>query len=236
MPIRKPILAGEKFFRLTVISNAPSRKGSSGFPIYSVTVRCDCGNELIVPEYKLRAKHTKSCGCLQVEKARQNLPPSTHGQSASSRTTEYVIWSGIKQRCNPKNKEIFKNYAGKNIKVCERWNKFENFFSDMGKRPGDEYSVERLDNNKDYMPSNCYWADWETQARNRSNNRNVTIDNEVMCISQAVRILNTHESKIVRMVKKLGITHQEAVNLLLLKPRPVNMKQFKEALKRKHEC
>lgn len=239
MPTRKPIAVGEKFFRLTVISNAPNRKGSSGANgsiIYCVQVRCDCGNILIVPEYKLRAKHTKSCGCLQVEKAKDNLPASTHGHSArrngKALTFEYKAWMGMKQRCNRKYGEWFKHYGARGIKVCDRWfNSFENFLADMGPHPGEGFSIDRINANGNYEPSNCRWANWEEQARNRRNNRNVIVNNVTMCVSQAVMILNTHQSKVCRMVNKLNITYQKAIDLLMLNPRPVNMRQFKAILK-----
>lgn len=235
MPRRKPILAGEKFFRLTVISNAPDKKGSSGYPIYSVNVLCDCGNTLIVPEYKLRAKHTKSCGCLQIEKAHINLPKPTHGHSSRTKgktlTLEYKAWCGMKQRCEIKHGFIFKHYGARGIKVCDRWlNSFENFLSDMGAHPGEGFTLDRIDANGNYEPSNCRWADWNTQARNRRNNRNVIINGIEMCVSQAVKIIDTHESKVIRMVRKLNISHQKAIDLLLLNPRPVNMRQFKKIL------
>jgi len=228
LAVRKPIEIGSKFFRLTVIGEAPWRKRSSGYPIYSVYARCDCGNLIVVPEYKLRAKHTKSCGCLQQEKAILNLPPPKHQKT---RTAEYNSWQSMKQRCYYKNCSAYKNYGARGILVCERWlNSFDNFLLDMGLRPAEGFTLERRDTNKHYDPDNCYWADWYEQAQNRRNNRNVVVNETVMCVSQAVKVIGTHESKIIRMVKKLGITHQKAIDLLMMNPRPVNMRQFKQIL------
>lgn len=236
MPTRKPIPPGEKFFRLTVISDAPSKKSSTDFPIYCVWAQCECGNKLIVAEYKLRAKHTKSCGCFQVEKARKNLPPPKHGYATGnpkSFTLEYKAWLSMKNRCGLKEGHAaFKHYGGKGITICERWNDFENFFADMGKHPGEGYSLDRINSNGNYEFSNCRWADYETQTRNRNIAKNVTINGVEMCIAQAVKVLNTHESKICKMVKKLNITHQQAVDLLMIVPRPVNIRQFKEILEK----
>ena len=228
MPSRNPIQPGENFFRLTVISEAPSRKGSSGYPIYNVNVICDCGNTLIVAEYKLRAKHTKSCGCFQVEKARKNLPLPTHSKSKSS---EYNSWQAIKARCLKHNHPFYKYYGGRGIKVCDRWlASFENFYEDMGPRPFEGYTVDRIDVNGNYCKENCKWSSYEDQHRNRSNNKNVIINGIKMCASEACKFLNVHESKLVRMVKALNIDHQKAVDLLMLNPRPVNMKQFRKIL------
>lgn len=71
------------------------------------------------------------------------------------------------QRCiNPKY-QTYNHYGGRGIKVCGRWNKFENFYIDMGKRPTNNLSLERINNNKGYSPDNCIWADWTSQGRNK---------------------------------------------------------------------
>lgn len=93
--------------------------------------------------------------------------------------SEYFAWKSSQRRClNPKCPE-YKNYGGRGIKVCERWlgaNGFDNFMEDMGKRPGDEYSLDRIDVNGNYCPENCRWADKYTQDNNKRTNRYVTIN------------------------------------------------------------
>lgn len=89
----------------------------------------------------------------------------THGLTKS---VEYRTWRSMKERCyNPNNKK-YKDYGGRGIKVCDRWlNNFENFHADMGPRPSKEYSLDRIDNNGDYMPTNCKWATIIEQRRNQ---------------------------------------------------------------------
>lgn len=96
-----------------------------------------------------------------------------HGQANRKRTTpEYSAWLHMKDRClNPKNK-MFSNYGGRGISVCERWiNSFQFFFEDMGKKPTSKHSIDRIDNDGNYEPSNCRWATYKTQLRNNRRNR-----------------------------------------------------------------
>ncbi len=146
--------------RLTVLKVLPAtrRKGR-------LLCACACGAEKVIRKDHFLSEETTSCGCVQKERASQSN--STHGMSNSH---EFAIWSGMIQRCtNPLNK-AFKNYGGRGINVCDRWkSSYENFFSDMGRRPGPNYSIERVDNDRGYEPSNCIWATASQQAKNRRN-------------------------------------------------------------------
>lgn len=131
--------------------------------------RCDCGNEVKVWASQLASGGTKSCGCLKKDRdilwGKKDKNRQTHGMHG---TPEYGAWTGMKQRCyNPKNK-YYKDYGGRNIKVCKRWlNSFENFYTDMGPRPDNQHSLDRINNDGNYKPNNCRWADWFVQANNR---------------------------------------------------------------------
>lgn len=128
---------------------------------------CKCGNITNVRSCSLISGHTKSCGCLHIEKSRE--VNKSHGKS---KTVEYKTWTAIRARCSNPSIPDYQLYGARGIKVCERWNNsFENFFLDMGLKPSKKHSIDRIDVNGDYCPENCRWATEETQSRNKRNNR-----------------------------------------------------------------
>jgi hypothetical protein len=109
----------------------------------------------------------------------KNCPTYKHGKI---KTSEYKIWSGIKQRCLNIKCSHYKHYGGRGITICDRWiNSFENFYEDMGQRPNSDYSIDRIDNNGNYCKENCRWATELQQKRNMRTN--IVYNNE--CASQA---------------------------------------------------
>jgi hypothetical protein len=89
-----------------------------------------------------------------------------HGHAVGSGTPTYVSWQTMRRRCVDENHPAYKYYGGKGVSVCERWSVFDNFLSDMGERPIG-HTIDRINSDGNYEPSNCRWADWKTQAANR---------------------------------------------------------------------
>jgi hypothetical protein len=81
----------------------------------------------------------------------------------------YSTWVNVKTRCNNPKSTSYNYYGARGVKVCERWNNFALFLEDMGEKPSPRHSLDRIDVNGDYEPSNCRWTDWHTQAANRRN-------------------------------------------------------------------
>lgn len=98
------------------------------------------------------------------------------------------------QRCTNPKTENYSDYGGRGIVVCERWNTFENFYADMGDKPGEEYTIERRNVNGNYEPNNCYWATMETQANNRRNSVLYNYNGEVGSASEFSRKYNVNLS------------------------------------------
>lgn len=162
MSVRKTIPLGMQFHRWVVISDAPpNHRGDTQY-----LCQCVCGRQSIVHAVSLRSGHSRSCGCLSQDVLRSRR--QSHGFAPNGpRSTTYIIWKSMRQRCRNQNAEAFKNYGGRGIKVCERWEKFENFLADMGERPGN-LSLDRIDNDGNYEPGNCRWA---TRIEQRANSR-----------------------------------------------------------------
>lgn len=105
-----------------------------------------------------------------------------HGMSKSA---EYRAWSAMKERCGNPNDPGFKNYGGRGIEVCDRWqNSFVLFLNDVGRRATPDLSLERIDNDGDYEPGNVKWASWKEQANNRRSNHLIEINGEVKTLTQ----------------------------------------------------
>jgi hypothetical protein len=152
-------LSGQKFGMLTA-EKFSCRKGSVS---YWICV-CECGQKHEVSITNLKSGDIKSCGCLRRLTAKKQK--HKHGRR---KTAEYTSWAGVKSRCFNQKEKAYPNYGGRGITVCERWrNSFENFLADMGPRPSQKHSVDRIDVNGNYEPSNCRWATATQQARNRN--------------------------------------------------------------------
>lgn len=167
---------GQRFGRLIVLRRAPNKGSRVAF-----WVRCDCGAEKSVLAANLIQGTTISCGCHLQEQRQKKGRNATHGRS---KTRIYEIWCGMRKRCENPNSRSFKNYGGRGISVCDRWQSFENFLADMGE-PESHESIDRIDVNGDYEPSNCRWADDKTQSLNRRCVRHFKIDDRVMNIPEA---------------------------------------------------
>lgn len=177
---------GVETSRLTVIKQVESRKDSSGATRGFWLCRCECGNEIITDGRHVRNGSVRSCGCLQKEVVADNGRNSvdkrrTHGMTG---TKLYHTWWNMKARCFDPNNKKFDCYGGRGIVVCDEWkDSFENFMLwSISNGYSDELTIDRIDVNGNYEPSNCRWVAWKEQCRNKRNNKIITIDGEAKCL------------------------------------------------------
>lgn len=180
-------LTGQRFGRLVVLRRGADYTGA-GKPQRRWICQCECGMEILTYRGGLRSGRVKSCGCLQRDVVAMNS--TTHGRSTSP---EYVVWSGMHARCRDASHESFQRYGARGIQVCERWNSFEAFYTDMGPRP-DGMTLERNDNDGNYEPGNCRWATRIEQARNTRKTVFITFEGETLSLADWGRRLNTKTS------------------------------------------
>lgn len=179
-------LTGTRFGRLTPLKrDGTCRAGAMWL------CECKCGNRTIVATNNLRNGHTISCGCLRSANLASGLR-TTHGMRD---TPEYEIWASMRSRCTNPNVRVFKNYGGRGISVCERWNSFQNFYADMGQRPIG-MTIDRIDNDQGYSKENCRWASLEQQQNNTRRNRFLTHNSKTMTLQQWAREIGIPRERI----------------------------------------
>jgi hypothetical protein len=176
-------LTGRKFGKLTVLNQAPNR----GKRIYW-NVICDCGKKKEVGASPLRDGRTVSCGCIRI----------IHGLC---NTKIHSIWNGMRQRCNNPKNPRYHQYGGRGIKICDRWDSFKNFLTDMGILPNG-MSLDRIDINGNYEPTNCRWATQFQQSNNMRKNMRLRFKGKVFTLSEISKITGIHKDTLRVRIKR----------------------------------
>lgn len=198
-------LSGQTFGRLRVLSRAENRSmGVFRGTAVAWHCACECGTLTIVRSGKLRSGSTNSCGCLH--KDRSSDVNFKHGQSSYPNngrvTKEYNTWALMRKRCLKPNTRAYKEYGGRGIKICERWNSFENFFADMGPAPTKLHSLDRIDVNGPYAPENCRWATDKMQARNKRTTVYLTALGETRPMAEWAELMGIQNKRIHARLKR----------------------------------
>lgn len=217
---KKRDLTGQKFGRLLVLHDTGERK--RGYVVWHC--RCDCGNEVDVRGSHLTSGNTTSCGCYGRECVAERS--TTHGMARQGETHPvYWVWRYMLQRCENPNNPAYKDYGGRGIKVCEEWHDPQ-VFIDWALTNGwqEGLSIDRIDNNGNYEPSNCRWTTQKEQARNKRNNRLITFNGKTQCLADwaeetgikrqtlASRICNCHWSIERALTEPIGRHNYASLN------------------------
>lgn len=209
MPRKVENIIGQRFGRLVVIENLNTK--SHGSTLHRC--KCDCGNIKEVPLSYLKSKHTTSCGCLVKE---------LHTTHNLSQSRLYGIHQGMIKRCFGKTNYAYKDYGGRGIIVCDEWRKdFQNFY-DWAIANGykDDLTIDRIDVNGNYEPSNCRWVTRAEQSRNCRKNVYFTYNGITKTISEWARELGVPLTTFRRR---------------MLENRPLEQIISRERLKRKYD-
>lgn len=198
-------ITGQRYGKLIAICPTSKRTKSGG---YIWVFKCDCGNVKDIPANSVRTGLIKSCGCLA----------KPHG-GANSRL--FNIWVDMRQRCNNPHVPNFNDYGGRGIAVCESWNKsfiaFRNWSLENGY--SDLLSIDRINVNGNYEPSNCRWATSKQQAMNTRKNRIVLINGEEKAIHEWCKIYGISEESVYRRVRTFGWSFEQAITIPHLRKR-----------------
>lgn len=182
-------LIGKKFNSLTIIKIDSHNKAGH----YKLLCKCDCGNEKSIRADRIIKGITKTCGCQN--KGYNCCKPNGYSRKYSNL---YSLWNTMRHRCyNPQN-EKYKSYGARGITVCEDWKysfePFLNWAMANGYKKG--LTIDRINVNGNYEPSNCRWTTLLVQARNKTNNRMITYNGETKCLSEWCENLNLNYSAI----------------------------------------
>lgn len=194
-------LTGKRFGRLTVIEK--NHVGSHRTIFWKC--KCDCGEFAIVRGKSLKSGNTKSCGCLIRD--RKNVK---HGYR---HTRLYNIWSGIKARCYNQSSHAYKRYGERGISMCLEWlNNFESFYMwSINNGYSESLSIDRIDVNGNYDPSNCRWATSSQQSNNKRNNILITLNGVTLNLQKWCNQLHIKRSTVNTRVRVCGWTYEKAL-------------------------
>ena len=218
-------LDGKRFGRFLVVKRVESEKGRSLW-----LCRCDCGKEKIVIGYKLTSGHTISCGCAGREHSRD--AKIKHGDALSTKRERlYNIWAAMKRRCyNPKC-DAFPYYGGKGITVCKTWHDYKKFKKwALENGYAENLTIDRLDANKDYTPSNCRWITKDANISRAKSKPNKLRERAFLLYKQGMKQKD--------VCKELGINQatfrrwREQKKLPIRSPYSENFKQLVFCLRR----
>ena len=198
-------LTGQRFGRLIALEVVG--KNSKNESIWKC--QCDCGNTTEVLMGKLVHGRTKSCGCYRRDFKKYD---AKYNEIIYRRL--YCIWSKMRQRCLKPYCEAYKDYGGRGITICKEWEDFNNF-RDWALSNGyrDDLTIDRIDNDGNYEPSNCRWATMLQQQNNKRNNRLLTYNGITMTFSDWARELGIENSTLYQRLER----HSDNLDIVFYK-------------------
>ena len=202
MSTKLDVKQGDKYGLFTILEECSERGKDREFKCL-----CECGNIKVVRLLDLRRGHAKSCGCY-----RSKLVTKTNTTHNQSRTKLYSIYHTMKARCSKESDPRYKYYGARGITVCDEWQIFERF-SKWANNNGytEGLSIERVDVNGNYEPSNCTWIPKADQPKNARSNINITIDGETKYLQEWCRVFDINRNTVLNRVSRKGWSYKKAL-------------------------
>lgn len=199
-------LTGQKYGRLVVV-----KLGKPRGKVRRWICACDCGGQALAATTDLRTGNTQSCGCYMRQRQREGQWKHGATSRGAERDPLYNVWCTMKERCSNPNSQKYKDYGARGITVCERWKlSYQDFVDDMGPRPSDHHSIDRIDNDGNYEPSNCRWADAKTQRWNRPDIILFEHDGKITCVSDYAKLMGVSSKRMYKVMSTRGLSVEDA--------------------------
>lgn len=202
-------IIGRKFGRLTVVERAEDLIAKNGKRRSQWLCKCDCGNTAIARRDALVSGRKQSCGCLKKEM------PIKHGLL---NTRLYYVWLSMKKRCYLPSNSDYNGYGARGVSICDEWrNSFEAFhewalangYDETA--PRGQCTIERIDNNGNYEPSNCRWTTNDEQQNNKRSNHYITYNGKTQTIAQWAREIGVSRATLSNRINRLQWTIEKAL-------------------------
>lgn len=196
--------SGERYGRLIAIKFAERDKNGNPKWLF----KCDCGNQKVIYAKSVTLGNSRSCGCYKRE-----YNKSHHNYKHNSCYTRlYRIWVHMKERCFQQNCSAYKDYGARGISICKDWLEFENFKRWANENGYSErLTIDRINNDGNYEPSNCRWVDWYVQANNKRNNVVISAFGESHTVSEWSRIKNINFGTLYSRLYRNKMSIEEAL-------------------------
>lgn len=208
--MKKQELSGREFGSLVVISPAGMNKHHNQL----WNCRCVCGKEKVIAGGQLCGGKAQSCGCQKADLLRK--ANTTHGAAGKGRNKHptYRVWGEMIRRCESPNSNRYYSHGARGISVCERWHDYAAFMEDMGPRP-EGHTLDRINNDGNYEPTNCQWIPAAMQARNKQNTLRPEYNGVVRPLTEWCEILGIKRSRLYHHYRTNGLPFAEAVAICL---------------------
>lgn len=210
-------LTGKRFGNWKVLSFCGTREvGNKRVKKSFWLCECQCEKKTLreIPTDSLKSGNSKSCGCYRKQITIERNTKHGFSRRGENGTSIYHVWRSMKDRCLNPNNAQYVNYGGRGIKICKAWEQSFISFKDWAFANGYHVglTIDRINNDGNYEPSNCRWVDYYVQANNSRQCRFVTINGQTHTLKQWCKLLEVPYSTVMnRMQRNKKLSYEDAL-------------------------